>query len=65
VDKENTNVVQRGVKNITNTSRRHHGTGGVEDPEAGGAEDPKAGGSLSKMARSMSWVLSLSWHAFL
>jgi hypothetical protein len=46
VDKENTNVVQRGVKKITKTSRRRHG--------AGGAEGPKAGGSLSKMARSIS-----------
>jgi hypothetical protein len=54
-DKENTNVVQRGVKNITKTSQRHHGTGG-------GAEGPEAGGSgrLSKMARNISWISSLS-----
>jgi hypothetical protein len=51
-DKENTNVVQRGVKNITKTSRRCHG--------AGGAKGPEAGGSLSKMSRSMSWVSNLS-----
>jgi hypothetical protein len=45
-DKENTNVVQMGVKNITKMSQRRHG--------AGGAEGPEAGGSLSKMARSIS-----------
>jgi ribosomal protein L44E len=46
-DKENTNVVERGVKNITKTSRRCHRAGG-------GAEGPKAGGSLSKMAQNIS-----------
>jgi hypothetical protein len=56
-DKENTDVVQKGMKNITKTSRRRHG--------AGSAEGPEAGGSLSKMAQSMSWVSSLSWRAFL
>jgi hypothetical protein len=48
-DKENTNIVQRGVKNITNTSWRRHG----------------AGGSLSRMALSKSKVSSLSWRASL
>jgi ribosomal protein L44E len=45
-DKENTNVVQRGVKNITKMSRRRHRADG-------GAEGPEAGGSLSKMARNI------------
>jgi hypothetical protein len=48
-DKENTNVVQRGMKD----KPRRHGAGG-------GAEGPVAGGSLSMMARNISWTSSLS-----